>query len=550
MPSRLCLPQDAYLDQRRVRARTLFAQREAYQWVQAPGQPPFCRGVPSGEAFAKGKALRLKLDMAESVADLALAAVVRLGGHNDTIASFRRYYILRKLPEVANRWRTDKEFARQRLDGINPMLIEQVRQIPEHFPVTEDMFRGLLPSGSSLEALRAQGRLFMMDYKAIAGLPVVMGRFQTAPIALFWVNDRGALMPLAIQLGQSPAHAPVIFTPGDDEWLWLTARTHLQCADGTYHENITHLARTHLFMETFWVAACRTLPSQHPVYELLHPHFTGTVEINYEARNTLIVPGGPIDESIAVGSEGSLTLVARDYANWTFDDFDPLKQIESRGAGDRTLLPNYHYRDDALALFEIIGSYVNELLRIYYPDDETVRGDHEIQSWVRELVEAGGWRDRGLPLQDDGVQTFDDLHAIISRVIYVGSVQHSAVNNGQYEQFGYIPNTPGAMYLPPPTDRSRRSEANFVYALPTPHAVGEQLTLAHLLSQETDIPLGNYPEGFFQGEPEAQAVVDRLRADLSQAGYDIRARNNALKARGDVPYVYLEPHRVSRSIGV
>ncbi|MEA3274287.1 MAG: lipoxygenase family protein [Pseudomonadota bacterium] len=360
------------------------------------------------------------------------------------------------------------------------------------------------------------------------------------------MDDQRHLMPLAIQLGQSPAESPLIFTQKDERWLWLTARSHVQCADGTYHEIISHLARTHLFVETFWVATCRTLPAQHPLYELLRPHFTGTIEINHQARNTLIVPGGPIDESIAVGSEGSLTLVGREYAQWSFEHFDPIAQIQARGVGDPELLPGYQYRDDALAIYQIIRTYVNDLLRFYYRSDDDVCADKELQGWAQELAADDGGQVKGLPLREGRLQRFEDLHQIIAQLLFVCSVEHAAVNNGQYAQLGYIPNTPGAMYLPPPQDRTPRSEANFVYALPPLRAVGEQLTLVHLLSQQTMTPLGSYPDGFFQGAPQAQAVVDRLRDDLARAGHRIAQRNAGL----EVPYRYLEPQLIGRSISV
>ena len=544
MISRLCLPQFADSNNRALRERTLFAQRETYQWVHAPGQPPYCRGLPPGEAFGRMKQLRMRLDLVESAIDYGLARLRRLRGRNGRVARFRRYHTLDGLPPVAKRWFSDQEFARQRISGINPLLIRRADAIPENFPVTDEILHPVLPQGVTVKALLDQRRLFIQDYHEIAGLPLVMGRFQTAPIGLFWLDERRRLMPLAIQLGQSPEEAPVIFTPRDDRWLWLMARTHFQCADGTFHEVVAHLGRTHLFVETFWVATCRTLPAQHPLYALLRPHFLGTVAINYAARNTLIAPGGPIDESVAVGSEGALTLLARDYANWSFEQFDPVTQIEARGVADPDLLPGYYYRDDALALHRIIRSYVNDLLRLFYRSDEDVRGDMELQHWARELAAEHGGRVKGLPLHGGGLERFEDLHRIVSQLLFVCSVEHAAVNNGQYDQFGYIPNTPGAMYLPPPVDLGERSEANFVYALPPPYSVFQQLALVHLLSEETTTPLGSYPEDFFPDLPEAQAVVDRLRDDLDRAGHQIIARNRRL----DVPYRYLEPAKVARSI--
>lgn len=538
------LPQHADWQDRAERARALARQREDYVWVHMPGQPPFCKGVPAGEAFSRAKRRSMAWDVAGTMADFALSAVVRFGRKSDTVRSFDRFYPLQRLPDVATRWTTDREFARQRINGINPTLIRLADHIPEKFPVTDETVRGLLPEGQSLGRLLGERRLFIVDYAPLEGLRKVMGRFQEAPIGLFWRDDDGHLMPLALQLGQSPAVAPVIFTPKDEHWLWLTARTHFQCADGTYHEVVAHLTRTHLVMETFWVAAARTLPPQHPLHVLLRPHFTGTIEINHEARGTLIAPGGPIDETIAIGAEGSLTLVGKEYETWSFDRFEPYRELESRGVLSKSVLPDYFYRDDALAFYEAIKRFTGEVIGHYYRSDDDIRQDEELQAWMRELVSRDGGRVAGLPLDGDRLHRVEDLHRIVAQVIFLTAIEHSAVNNGQFDQFGYIPNSPGALYLPPPTDRDARSEANFVYALPAAKQVEAQILMVHLLSDETLTPLGSYPPDFFVGVPAVRGAVDRFRADIADIGREIARRNAELT----VPYRYLDPPFVARSI--
>ena len=543
---RICVPGSADRFERAVRERTLFAQREAHQWVHAPGQPPYCRDLPPAEAFTAAKNRWMTVDLVESVADLALAMVTRLFKNNDTVASFKRYYPLRPVPAVAQRWMRDEEFARQRLDGINPYLLRLATELPGHFPVTDDTLRGVLPPHASLAQLLAEHRLFLLDYEILHGLPPVFGRFCVAPMALFWRDDQGRLMPLAIQLGQSPAEAPVIFTPKDEHWTWLLARSFVQCAEGAYHEVVAHLCRTHLVMESVWVATARSLPLQHPVYQLLQPHFSGTLDINHKARTSLLAPGGPIDESIAIGAEGSLTLLGLAYERWDFDATCPRLDLQRRGLDTPELLPGYHYRDDALALFGAIEAFVAELLRLYYPDDAAVQADVELQAWAQELQSPEGARIRRLPLSDGCFAGFEQLHHVVARVIFNCSVEHAAVNNGQYDQFGWIPNTPGSLYLPPPRDHRANNEASFVYALPEGLAVGEQLTLVHLLSKRTQHPLGTYPDTFFVGDHAARAALDRFRARLDDIGRGIVERNRQLA----VPYWYLQPWLVARSIAI
>ncbi len=543
---RICLPGSATPFERAERERTLFTQRQTYQWVHAPGMPPHCSGVPLGECFSAEKRFSMALTVVESVADLAMAAMTRLFKNLSTVDSFKLYYPLRPIPEVAKRWELDEEFARQRLDGINPLLIRLAERIPDNFPVTDALLRGVLPPDTTLADLLSQRRLFLQDYEILQGLEPTFGRFCVAPMCLFWLNPEGQLMPLAIQLGQSAEEAKTIFTPQDEHWTWLLARSFVQSADGSYHEIVAHLTRTHMVMESFWVAACRTLPAQHPLYVLLASHFSGTIEINHAARTSLLAPGGPIDESIAIGARGCLTLLGLAYARWSFADTNPVTDLRQRGLLSADVLPHYHYRDDALQLFDAIGIYVRELLRCYYADDASVLQDQELQHWARELGSADGAAVRGLPFDGGAVASFDVLCDLVAQIVFNCSVEHAAVNNGQYAQFGWIPNTPGSMYLAPPTDKGPRNEANFVYALPDGCGVGQQLTLVQLLSRRTRHPLGCYPDGFFSGVTPVRDAIDRFRARLDDIGRAIQTRNKQLA----VPYVFLEPWQVARSIAI
>ncbi len=542
----ISLPQNASPQETFLRDRDLAAQSQLYEWSYMPGLPPFCKGLPEPERFTARKRDRMLFDVGESLADAAFSVMKWLTAKPGKVDDYRRFYPLRPMPSVADRWMENREFARQRLDGINPFLITQIQEIPENLAVTEKTVRAALPDGITLSQLLAEGRLFIIDYAALQGAPIVLGRFQEAPIALFWVDESKTLMPLAIQLGQSEATAPVVFTPADEWWTWLTARTFVQCAEGTYHEIIAHLTRTHLVMEPFWVAASRTLPPQHPIHVLLRPHFTGTININYEARTELIVPNGPIDETIAVGTEGAYWLVNNAYKDWSFLDWNPYTEMGRRGVLNSELLPGYHYRDDALMMFDAISRYTEQLLRLYYRSDADVQGDSELEAWVAELVSSEGGRVKGLPLTDGKLATFDDLHTVIRQIVYLVSCEHAAVNNGQYDQFGFIPNTPGAMYLPAPTSKAPSDEAQFTYALPPMKAVDEQITLVHLLAEPTLTPLGHYDDGFFEQNKAATLAVDRFRSELDDLTVEIDLRNSDL----EVPYTYLRPPDVGRSIAI
>ena len=67
---------------------------------------------------------------------------------------------------------------------------------------------------------------------------------------------------------------------------------------------VTHLLRTHLFMEPIAVASYRQLPTIHPVWKLLAPHIRGVLAINTLGRDVLIAEGGVADHTLTVGGGG------------------------------------------------------------------------------------------------------------------------------------------------------------------------------------------------------------------------------------------------------
>lgn len=539
-----------------VRERAKAVNRTNYQWDRLPGLPAFVKGMPDAEKMRGLETERFMFDLGRSVSEAVMAKIgfAKRLKSSDSLDAYNHLRPYGPKPSVAEVWKRDSEFARQRLNGINPLQIRRLDSMPSHLRVTQARVAEVLPSGTTLEQMLSDGRLWLCDWPGLVDAPVRLGRFLSAPSALFFTDDHGELHPLAIQLDREATYRPesdtrvepIVFTPADERWLWLTARTHVQTADAAWHEMVVHLFRTHLLMETVWVAANRGLSPQHPVHRLLTPHFQGTIAINYKARNELIVPGGPIDTSISVGTDGAYWLINQALETFEWSDLDPERDLADRGVDDRDALASYYYRDDALVLWREIGTFTEELLHAFYPDDVSVADDPELADWAHELADPTCGGLAGLPLKNGRFERFDDLHAVIRQIVFNVSCEHSAVNNGQYDIFGWIPNAPGAWFLPPPTSLAASSEGEFTYGLPPFKIAEEQITLVHLLSQPTTEHLGDYPPDFFHEVGAARLAVDRFRARLDQVMSDIRQRNMTL----EMPYTYLDPASISASIDV
>ncbi len=545
--SAACLPQHEpeRSRRRRLRVQLLEQARGLYQFAPDDGLPAHARALPADEEFTADKYHRMLWDAAATVVTLGIGVVRKeldaargLKGYDDLFAGATL-----PLPAVSARFASDEEFGRQRLDGVNPFLLRRCTVIPDNFPVEPQTVAALLPGGQDLAALRDAGRLYLLDLAILDGIAAAPGRFLCAPMCLFYVDGQSRLMPLAIQLGQSPATGP-IFTPLDDPWLWRTAKTHVQCADSQVQQCVFHLLRTHMVMETIAVATHRQLSAAHPLHQLLMPHCRFTLAINRAARTKMIASGGQFDNLMGVGSAGGLALCAKAWKQWSFAQCDLRADLAARGVDDPALLPGYHYRDDALLVWDAIAGFVGAVLRQFYRSDADVTGDSELQAWVRELADPAIGNFRGLADPGGGLASLDRLVQVVTAIVFIATAQHSAANNGQYELYAYIPNVPAALFAPPPATKAPLSEESLVAALPPPAVIIEQITLAHVLSEPADPPLGRHPSDFFATNPEIAPIVARFDETLRGVAAQIDARN----ARLAVPYTYLHPATLCSSV--
>ncbi|KAM6289113.1 hydroperoxide isomerase ALOXE3-like [Aegotheles albertisi] len=286
---------------------------------------------------------------------------------------------------VVQHWADDAFFGAQFLRGVNPVLLRRCARLPPNLPLTPPMVAPALGPHTCLHREMEGGRLFVADFAMLEGVPTghIGGdpQFLAAPICLLWLNPQGDLLPIAIQLSQHPGPNAPIFLPGDGRWCWALAKLWVRGANFTHHEMVTHLLHSHFLGEAFALATHR-LPACHPIHQLLLPHCRFTFHINILARDTLLNPGGIIDQATAVGREGTLELVARGTAALTYRELCVPDDLEHRGVTD---VPNYHYRDDALEIWEAIKSLVEGIVALYYPEDSDVAEDHELQDWVGEI---------------------------------------------------------------------------------------------------------------------------------------------------------------------
>ncbi|XP_057571104.1 hydroperoxide isomerase ALOXE3 isoform X5 [Hippopotamus amphibius kiboko] len=448
---------------------------------------------------------------------------------------------------VTEHWCEDHFFGYQYLNGVNPVMLHCLSSLPLKLPVTNDMVAPLLAPGTCLQTELERGHIFLADYWILAEAPVhcINGRpqYAAAPLCLLWLNPQGALVPLAIQLSQTPGPDSPIFLPTDSDWDWLLAKTWVRNSEFLVHENNTHFLCTHLLCEAFAMATLRQLPLCHPIYKLLLPHTRYTLQVNTIARATLLNPDGLVDKVTSIGRQGLLYLMSTGLAHFTYTSFCLPDSLRARGVLE---IPNYHYRDDGLKIWAAIESFVSEIVGYYYPSDASVQQDSELQAWVGEIFAQAflGRESSGFPRQ---LCTLGELVKFLTAIIFNCSAQHAAVNSGQHDFGVWMPNAPSSMRQPPPQTKGATTLKSYLDTLPEVNTTCNNILLFWLVSQEPkdQRPLGTYLDEHFTEEAPRQSITV-FQNRLAQISRDIRERNRCL----ELPYAYLDPPLIENSVSI
>uniref|UniRef100_A0A672HFP0 Si:dkey-17e16.9 n=1 Tax=Salarias fasciatus TaxID=181472 RepID=A0A672HFP0_SALFA len=441
---------------------------------------------------------------------------------------------------VAEHWKADEFFGYQFLNGTNPSVIKRCSELPPNFPVTEEMVKPFLQEGSSLKEEMKKGNIFICDQKIMDKIPTREYEGKqlqaVAGLCLFYMNPENKLMPIAIQLHQQPSEQNPIFLPSDSETDWLLAKIFVKSADAMAHQAVYHLMGTHYLAEAFAVAALRNFPVIHPLYKLLIPHFRYTLHINTLSRTILFGPKGALNTS-TLGNEGMTELIRRGLSEMTYSSLCLPENITARGLES---VPNFYYRDDGLKLWNIINSFVRKVVEHYYPSDNDVVKDTELQNWISEIFTHGFLKNKlaGFPTTFD---TVEEVVKFITMLIFTVTAQHAALNNGQFDFVSWMPNGSLLTRRPPPTTKGQSSVETILETFPN---IGETVNLCiYLISLQ--VLLGAYTEEWFQ-EPDLKQMINEFQADLSNLTDIITARNSEL----ELPYTYLSPTEIENSVTI
>uniref|UniRef100_A0A671N849 Zgc:152891 n=1 Tax=Sinocyclocheilus anshuiensis TaxID=1608454 RepID=A0A671N849_9TELE len=388
----------------------------------------------------------------------------------------------------------------------------QCLNLPPNLSVTSEMVRPFLPEDSSLEQEMERGHVYLLDYEVLDQLPAnTVNDKQTylaAPLCLLHYNRQGELKPIATQ-------------------HWLLAKMWVRNSDFQVHQLLSHFLRTHLIGEVCCTATLRQLPEIHPLHQLM-PHIRSTLQINSQARVTLLATKGVFDKSIACGLE-AIPLLSMCVP----DD------IRVRGLD---ALPICYYAQDALGVWDALHRFAAGWIRLYYCNDEDVQHDCELQNWIREIFTQGFLR---VP---QPFQTAAEMCKFVTMVIFSCSALHAAVNFSQVcSVINKLTEVPAAMSRPPSQTKGSVSSEDIFSFLPDVNSSCHVLSVLSLLSQPAIdfVPLCHYNEWYFSSGATVK-LVEEVRRELKMIAKDIADRNSQL----ELPYTCLSPDHIENSVTI
>ncbi|XP_041840773.1 arachidonate 12-lipoxygenase, 12S-type [Melanotaenia boesemani] len=532
-------------------------RQRTYRWVTwAPGIPRCIDAKTEADLhqdvrFDNEKRSDFEHSLHYALLELSLKKfAITFGKSWNDLNDFKRIFWKLRSPIAEycmEHWEEDWFFGYQCLNGSNPRMIQRCKKLPENFPVTPDMVQRSMAVRTTLDKELKAGNIYLLDYAIMDGIPTntIKGKPQyvAAPLCLLYQHPDNGLIPIAIQLDQTPGLDAPIFLPSDPHLAWLLAKMWVRHSEFQIFQILSHLLRTHLVVEVMSVATLRQLPAVHPIYKLLYPHLRYTLEINCRGRTQLISANGIFKRVVSTGGEGLLVLAQREYKLLTYRSLQPLCDFSDRGVSQ---LPNYFYREHSLMLWEAIYSYVSDMVNLHYQTDQDVQEDPELQAWIEDISLEGFTELPSFGLASK-LSSREEMCTLLAVTIFTSTAQHAATNNGQFDWCAWVPNTPCTMRLPPPSDKDAVTMEMIMATLPDVSQSCVQMAITwHLGRAQPDaIPLGQYPEEHFT-EREAQEVIDRFRQKLKEIEDHILNQNAGV----DLQYLFLLPSRIENSITI
>ncbi|KAI0487059.1 lipoxygenase [Xylaria cf. heliscus] len=355
-------------------------------------------------------------------------------------------------PGMLTNFTDDRLFSMMRLSA-SPYRIKRVKPSDSLlFPVDN----AAAITGLSLQQLKAQGRLFLEDFSEMKELDPT-DKFGAGSQSYFYIHPKsGDFLPLAIRpLVKGRENSALVYTPKDEPTDWMLAKLIMNSAD-LWHTTWSHITMSHSAAELPYLAAIRTLSDSHPVLAIIN-----RIEKTPWNIRPLLEAGVESGAAPTAGPQyyAWTSISGRTWANQVYSSGETANFqsnyyrtfLENQGLINSPYGPalkSFPFYEDASVVTEAIRDFMTAFVNSYYPNDQAVAQDSEIQAWRRETDAAKVY---DFP---KSIATRKTLIDILTHQTYLGAVVHGVMStNGAIGDTTSLPFAPAGFRQPIPTKK-------------------------------------------------------------------------------------------------
>lgn len=376
----------------------------------------------------------------------------------------------------------------------------------------------------------AAGDLYVIDMsrfetlepQSVNGAP----RFTPSTVTLLTRNRRTkSLTPVAILVSGHNGRGRRVYTRATaTEGAWLYALQAAKASITLFGVWLGHVYHWHLVTAAMQMTMFNTLPTGHPIYQLLAPQSKYAIPFD----NVLLHLWSQVAPPTSLHTANDFLALANDYAaGRSFFDDDPWATINQLGLrrrdfSARTPWDRYPVVQRLTTVWGLVATYVNTFVGTTYGSDAAVAADRDLQTWIATTSSSDasiGGNIRGLP----EMTTRSALRRVLTSLLYrITAHGISRLNSTSNPALTFVANFPHCLQRTDiPRPRARIPTKKLLSYLPNTDAISQSVTFyftfAFSTPYEPFIPLeGVGSELFFpgrHGDRRNQALID-LRKGL------------------------------------
>jgi hypothetical protein len=384
---------------------------------------------------------------------------------------------------------------------------------------------------AKVRAALAAGNLYVIDMSRFEALQpqTVNGapRFTPSTITLLTRNPRTkVLTPVAILVSGYQGKGRRLYTRATaTEGAWLYALQAAKASITLFGVWLGHVYHWHLVTAAMQMAMLNTMPTSHPIYQLLAPQSNYVMPFD----DVLLTFWSAIAPPTSLATANQFLALANDYATGRayFDD-DPTTTIKQLGLRQRdftvkTPWDKYPVVQRLLTLWDLVTRYVETFVGATYASDAAVAADADLQTWIATSGSSDpttGGNIQGLPTMDGRAALAKTLTSLLYRLTAHGI---SRLNSTSNPALTFVSNFPHCLQRTDiPSPRARIGTKALLGYLPNTDSISQAVTFyftfAYSVPYVPFIPLSGASSNLFfsggTGDPRNRALID-LRNGLA-----------------------------------